>query len=364
MLKRASFVFVLVLLLAIPAGAATVKVKVGGAVLRAAASQTAAAVQQLEAGRLLDVLDVNRDWYKVRDPQTKKEGYVLASLVEMQPGAAPTVSARTGSQPAKPGAPAAARKPAPKPGDWLDMGYFGVNGLYQGGSSAIDQRMSWTYFAEGASASIGYPAKNGPGVDVNGGYRVWRNLAVGAAVTAVSHSVPATIAGSLPNPLYLNRARTLAGEFEASHSETGIHLVGTWGIPLSPKMLLLVSGGPSVFSVKQTLAGSVGFTDVYPYDVVNSVRGNTTDASQTAWGFNLGADVGYFFTPNIGAGGLVRYARASATFTVKDATGQGVSVPVDAGGFQVGGGLRVRFGAPKPKPVIPVPPPPKPPVKK
>jgi hypothetical protein len=336
---------VLVCVTAVSAFAATVRVKADQTPLRASPSESAAVVDHLKAGTVLDLMDVNRDWYKVRDPLTKKEGYLLASAVELNPGPAP---AAAGTQ----------KTGAAKPVAKADRGYLWVNGIFQGGSSAFTQVQTWPYFAETATTSIEYPAKNALGFDVAGGYRVWRNLAVGAGVTIVSRTTTALVTGSIPNPIYVNRPNTLSGGFGASNSETAINLQATWAIPMSPKMMLMLSAGPSIFSVTQTIVQQQGISvsSAYPYDS-GVMSANTTDASKTAVGFGAVADISYYFSKSVGVGGMIRFARASASFPV---TGQ-PSVSVTAGGFQAGGGLRILFRSPKlAKPATPAKPQPKP----
>jgi hypothetical protein len=349
---------VLVCLTAVSAFAATVRVKSDKTPLRASPSLSATVVGQLKAGAVLDLVDVDRGWYKVRDPLTKQEGYVLASAVELQPGppAAAVGARKTGATPSG-GKPAPARPP--KKGDWTDRGYLWVNGIYQGGSSAFTQTQTWPYFAETAVTAIEYPAKNAPGFDVAGGYRVWRNLAVGAGVTIVSRSTTTTVTGSIPNPLYLNKPRTLSGGFGANNSETAINLQATWAIPLSPKMMLMLFAGPSIFSVKQTIVQpqGIGVSSAYPYESGAITSANTSEMSKTAVGFGAGADISYYFSKTVGVGAMIRFARASASFPV---TGQ-PAVSVDAGGFQLGGGMRIRFPLSKSgKPATPAKPQPKP----
>jgi hypothetical protein len=346
--------------------AATVRVKADKTPMRAAASPTAAVVLELKAGTVLELLDAGRDWYKVREPQSKKEGFLPVSAADLLPGS-PAQTAGAQKPPAaggqKPGAAGAApAKPprTPKKGDWLDRGYFAANGIYEGGASAITQTQSWASFAETAAVTVENPAVNAGGVDVGGAFRVWRNLAVGAAVTVVSRSGDATVSGSMPNPLYLNRPIALDGGFGTSNSQVGFHLQVGWVVPMPPKMQLMVFGGPSIFQVKQTIvqAQGIGLSAGYPFESGAISTANTTEASETAIGFGAGADVSYFFSRTVGVGGIVRYAKASVSFPV---TGQ-PSVETDAGGFQVGAGLRVRFGGPKP-PARPKPPAAKPPQK-
>lgn len=365
MIRRLSLLVpVLVCVLAASAFAATVRVKADRTALRAAASPTAAVLDELKAGTVLELVDVNRDWYKVRDPKTKKEGYVQASLVTLEPGAVPAAAGgRPGAAPSaaapKGATPAGASSRPPRKGDWTDRGYLWVNGIYEGGSSAFAQNQSWPYFAESATVAIQFPAKNSPGFDAAGGYRVWRNLAVGAGITVVSRSTTTTVTGSIPNPLYVNRPTALSGGFASSNSETAVNVQAAWVVPVSPKMKLTLFAGPSIFSVKQTIVNpqGIGVASVYPYDNGAITSAVTTDQSKTAVGFGGGLDVAYFFSKTVGVGGMVRFARASISFPV---AGQ-PSVAVDAGGFQVGGGLRIVFPAGKPaKPAPPVKPQPKP----
>jgi len=364
MLKRISlFLPALLCLSVLAASAASVRVKADNTPMRASGSPTATVVLTLKAGAVLDLLDANRDWYKVRDPQSKKEGFVLVAAVELQPGPAvpPTGSQQAtgtaGAKGAKPATPAKATRP-PSKGDWTDRGYFSVGGFYETGVSDFTQTQSWLSFAETASATIAFPAKSAAGFDVEGGYRIWRNMAVGVGITSVSRSTTTTVTGSLPNPLYLNRPLTLSGGFASSNSQVGIHLQVAWVVPVSPKMNLMVFAGPSVFSVKQTIVQprGISLSSAYPFESGSITSASTTDASKTAFGFGAGADFSYFFSKTVGVGGLMRYARAPVSFAVE---GQ-PDVKMNAGGFQVGAGLRVRIPAPKKSAPVKPPLPPKP----
>ncbi len=359
MLKRLS-VLVPALLCAgvLAASAANVRVKVDHTPMRAGASPGAAVVLELRTGAVLDVLDADRDWYRVRDPKSGREGFVPASAVELQPGPAAQGAAGqkapagggTTDQPAR----AAAPKRPPSKGDWTDRGYFSIGGFYETGVSDFTQTQQWASFAETATVGIVFPATGAAGFDVEGGYRLWRNMAVGLGLTAVSRSTTATVSGSLPNPIYLNRPVAISGSVDSSNSQLGIHLQAAWVIPMSPRMNLMLFGGPSIFSVKQTIVEPEGVTlsSGYPFDS-GTVTAATTEASKTAFGFGAGADVGYFFSKSMGVGGMVRYTWAPVSFPV---SGQ-PSVEMHAGGFQVGAGLRVRIPARKAGPAKPPAPP-------
>jgi hypothetical protein len=249
--------------------------------------------------------------------------------------------------------------PAPRPtrqpqkGDWTDRGYLFLNGLFEAGGSEFPQTQSWTYFAETATATARFPSSSALGFDASGGFRVWRNLAVGVGVTIVNRSTTPAYSGSIPNPLYLDRPNLVSGTFAASASETGIHLQAAWGIPVSPKMLVVLFAGPSIFTVNQTVMQPQGLSisSGYPYDSTTATA-STQEVSKTAFGFGVGADVSYYFSKAVGIGGMIRFARATADVPVN---GQ-PSVRVPAGGIQIGGGLRIRFAPSRPsKPVPPAP---------
>ena len=65
-----------------------------------------------------------------------------------------------------------------------------------------------------------------------------------------------------------------------------------------------------------------------------------------AWGFNVGAEVAFFFSDNVGIGGGIRFTRATVAFENfinTKSTGETVLVDSDAGGAQVTAGVRLRF---------------------
>ena len=81
------------------------------------------------------------------------------------------------------------------------------------------------------------------------------------------------------------------------------------------------------------------FAQTYPYDTATFTSATNTEQSESKVGFHAGADVAVYFSDTIGVGWLARFSRATVDFTSPD----GGTVSVDAGGFQTGGGLRIRF---------------------
>jgi opacity protein-like surface antigen len=379
MRKRIVCAALLAVLLATPALAQQVRVNGNRTPLRAEPTSTSTALAFYQAGSALDVIDFKDGWYKVRDPQTKQEGYILATLVDLLPATAPPRSAGTSASPTaaqpspepvspiqaraptKPTPPAgsgspqtAVKKPTTAPHRWADRGFVAIDGLYQAGAPSLTDSFSYPKDQEQVTVTTDYPATKGPAFGGGGAIRLWRNLALGVFITVASRSSAGTANATIPHPFVFNAARTIAGSVPLERSENAVHLHALWAIPASKRLLIMVGGGPSVFSVKETLVDGVKYTETYPYDKATFDSASVTDSSASSVGYGVTVDVGYYFTRSIGVGGVVRYSHASVSLAAHQST-----VSVDAGGFEAGLGVRFRFGAPKqtpPKPPAPTKP--------
>jgi hypothetical protein len=154
-----------------------------------------------------------------------------------------------------------------------------------------------------------------------------------------------------PHPYYFNASATgtLTGTSALDRTETGVHVQAVYRPEIAGPLQLRVYGGPSYFSVKQQMIDDFTFRQVYGvYTTSNTVTIDSytwKSVSTTAWGFNVGGDVAYFFTRNLGLGGFVRYAAASATVpnTAQDIAKTGTTQSVKVGGTAFGVGVRTRF---------------------
>src|SRR6185295_3169190 len=98
-------------------------------------------------------------------------------------------------------------------------------------------------------------------------------------------------------------------------------------------------GGVSLFQVEGDILTDVQYSEAYPYDTVTVTGTPTAKIDDSPIGFNVGGSVDFRFSKTIGLGVQARYSHAKA----KLAGGDGPEIEVDAGGFQVGGGLRIYF---------------------
>ena len=147
-------------------------------------------------------------------------------------------------------------------------------------------------------------------------------------------------AASVPSPISFSRPPTQVtiNEASASRSDRNVYLVAVWFFPVSEKIDVALAIGPSFTRVQQDL---VIDSQAFRQNIVNAATSGATIApivqseSGTAKGINVGVDGQYMFTKMIGAGVFIRYNGGSVD--LPDATG------VNAGGFQVGIGGRLRF---------------------
>jgi hypothetical protein len=253
-------------------------------------------------------------------------------------------------------APASAQvRPAPRPAapPPFARGFVSINGGYQATSNDFDDTSTFRLNAEDGRLETDYRVKSGPTFDIAGAATVWRQparpargsgavwqLAVGLGVSRFARSTPLAISASVPHPFFFNRQRSVAGDVSGlGRTELAVHVQARGILPMRGNLQVMVFGGPSFFRVEQDLVTEVRYAEQYPYDTAGLGPTVTTNASESKVGYNLGADVAYFFSRQVGVGGTVQAAGA----TVRLPTPDGRTMDAKAGGLQAGGGLRLRF---------------------
>ena len=110
MTKRLTLVVILVVTFSTTAAAQQVRVNHNRTPLRSEPTQTSTLLAYYPAGSALDIISFSDGWYKVRDPKTGQQGHILATLVDVLPGAkpAPAAEERPATPPTQP-----ATKPIP-----------------------------------------------------------------------------------------------------------------------------------------------------------------------------------------------------------------------------------------------------------
>jgi len=216
---------------------------------------------------------------------------------------------------------------------WTDKGFFNVTFGGQAPSQTLSAETTPDIYGEPASIRSTQDVGGGFFFDFAGGYKVWRNLAVGIGLARVASSGDLLVDASIPDPLVFDSPRSVTAVVpDAKHSQTSINLTGTWMMPVTDKVDVGFQFGPTIFMVSQDLP--VDFQIQEPTPTITSTSLEKLD--KTTVGIHFGVDVTYLVTPRYGVGVLARYTWGSA-----DITGADESVTV--GGLQIGGGFRVRF---------------------
>lgn len=214
-----------------------------------------------------------------------------------------------------------------------------LNAGMQMKSETLTGTSTFTVYDEPGTLSSSQELGSGPTYDVEVGVRLWKSLTAGVTWQQATTSGDAAVAGLAPHPLYFGRPRGFSATLaDLSRSEQAVHMSFGWLVPMGNRIDLNLAAGPTVFRVSQEVATSANLSEASaPFtSVTATVSSGTTKGGAT--GFHVAADAAYRLTRNLGIGALVRYSSGNAEISV----GSG-RVETTAGGFQIGGGLRLRF---------------------
>jgi hypothetical protein len=185
---------------------------------------------------------------------------------------------------------------AAQPGVEVFRGYISANGGYQTTSTDFLDSVDFTEFLEQARVESSYSVGTGPQLDLAGAVRLWRLVGVGMGVTRFSRTGDASVVAQIPHPFFFDRPRSIEGEAAGlKREEIAVHLQAVAFLPTRGRFSVALFGGPSLFSVKQSLVSRVKYDEQYPYDTAAFSGAQAGRASESNLGFNAGADVGYFF---------------------------------------------------------------------
>jgi hypothetical protein len=223
---------------------------------------------------------------------------------------------------------------------WSDRLFVSVNGAFQSATNDFTDRFEFESNLETGFTETDYRVQSGFLFDAGAGYRLWKNLGVGVAVSVFNQKDSAPTTSSFPHPFFFEQPRMVTGDaIGVTRREIATHVQAMYLWKISDAVRLVLSGGPSFMSVEQDLVTEVTITEAFPYDTATFSSARKERKSGSSPAFNVGADVMWMFQPRFGVGGLVRFSRATVDL---DAPG-GRTIPVDAGGAYAGGGVRVLF---------------------
>jgi Outer membrane protein beta-barrel domain len=222
-----------------------------------------------------------------------------------------------------------------------------INFGAQTGSGDLSTTLTPEIYLETATIHIAQTYKSRALFDIGGSYLFFEKfggkIGAGLAYSHTSGDGNATIAAQIPDPEVSDVFRSAASAANGlNHTEDAVHLSLIYRYPVTPKLDVTVSLGPTFFSVKQDLVSNVNVaetTTLPPFGTPN-LTPVIVKGSDSPVGVNIGADATYMVTKTFGAGLLLRYAHGTASITP---AANAAAVEIRAGGFQVAVGLRARF---------------------
>ena len=216
---------------------------------------------------------------------------------------------------------------------------FSQSGIFTDSGGVYTDLLSGAAAHEQSRFDGAYSVAPGLVYDGSGGVRIWRNLGLGVGVSRYTLDVSSRVSARVPHPFFFGRDRTISGTVPLVRDETAVHLQALAILPATRSLTVTLFGGPTFFTVEQGLVTDVRFMHTYPYDGAEFSDAITASQSNSKVGFNVGADIAYYFSGHVGIGWLTRYSTA----TVGLPSVGGGAVSTQAGGLHTGGGVRVRF---------------------
>ena len=244
-------------------------------------------------------------------------------------------------------APAPPPVPAPAPPAyiedtvWRDDGFLDVNVAMRLTSSPFEEHISTIIYSEPASISAPHEGSaRWSLVDLAGGVRVWKSVGIGATYAKFSVAEEVNVGARVPNPVLFNQTRSATKVTPLERNEKAFHFHALYVRPVTPRIDVMLSAGPSVIQVSQDLVAGIELSEGdAPFTTVAIGNVLTVTRTERVIGLNFGIGGTYFMTPLVGIGGTLRYVTGSLAAEQID----GQSVDVSLGGFQLAFGARVRF---------------------
>jgi hypothetical protein len=209
--------------------------------------------------------------------------------------------------------------------------FINVNGGGQTQARSVDNTFTIPIYGQTATVATTTTIPSGGIFDLSGGYKVMNNIGVALGFSTFSVTGGTAGAASVPSPIFFNRPLAVTiPESPAERKDRSVYVLVVGFVPITDKVELALSIGPSFIHVEQSLIASVSI----PAGTQN-VNPTQQTQSGTAKGINVGADLTYMFMKQVGAGAFMRYNGGSVDLE---------SAPeLKAGGFQLGLGARLRF---------------------
>jgi hypothetical protein len=173
---------------------------------------------------------------------------------------------------------------------------------------------------EVATFTASYPKPSPSGLFpayLGGGYMLSRSIGLGLSYSRMSRESVVDLSATVPDPAFFNALATDTHSpgTAFSRTESAIH-ISLAAVPVrSNRLELRVMGGPSFFTLNGEMVKEVEYEQTFnslaPQNAVTIDGVSSKEASGSAIGYHVGADLTYFVHRFVGIAGGVRYGRAT-----------------------------------------------------
>ncbi len=214
-----------------------------------------------------------------------------------------------------------------------------VNGLYNPTDIGFSDTSTIPLFLEDSQSNRDYTGGKGFVFEAGAIVGIRKSLGIMGSLEIYQSDFDGTFEESLPHPLYFNRPRTVSGAVTGlEYKETALHLDAVF-TRSSPKLTVDLFGGPTFFFTNTEILDAVTVASDYPFDEATVASTSNATVDDNPIGFNAGGSLTFRLTEVVGIAFQARYSFA----TIAIAREGGQEIELDAGGFRVGGGLRLSF---------------------
>jgi hypothetical protein len=237
---------------------------------------------------------------------------------------------------------AAAPEPAPTPAPVPERFRIVLNGSFWLTEPSFSDSRTFTEYAEQTTIRASYAAGTAFGPDLALQVSLFRGFGVLVGYASAKRDLAGQVQVSRPHPLHLNRDRSASADTSGyGLTESAFHLDAAFARTVGHLDWALFAG-VTLFRVEADLLQRPTYNDVYPYDELSIASTPSTTVKQSPTGLNVGGRLDYRFgsSRRFGAGVMVRYSKASVKLK---AEALATEATFDAGGLEVGAGLRVYF---------------------
>ena len=150
---------------------------------------------------------------------------------------------------------------------WEGRGFLNVNfGLQLIAEDVATTTTSFTVYDETGKLTTAQTIDSqAPFWEIGGGFRIAGNFGAGFTYTRLSATGAADVQAQVPSPIYYDQPRTVTATVnDLEHVEEGYHFQALWMLPITDKLDIVFSGGPSIFNLKQGAVTSPQITEVGP----------------------------------------------------------------------------------------------------